>query len=357
MKSQVYFIPARGNEADSSVARKTEKLYLQTGVNENIGKDSFAALKIHFGEERNTGYIKPEWIERVVGRVKSKTSRAFFTDTNTLYVGKRSNSIEHLRLASEHGFSLENTRLPIIIADGLLGKEGEEVEVSLTRVKSAKIASVILHSDILICLSHFTGHMVTGFGAAIKNLGMGCASRAGKLEQHSDVHPRIRRKACTNCGICLDYCSAGAIIQEEECVRILDERCIGCGECLVVCKEGAVKMSWDEDSVRTQEKMAEYAWGVWNHFKGKIALLNFLIKVTKDCDCLAEDQRPILEDIGILSSVDPLALDKASVDLVIERAGKDVFRKGYDIDWTVQLNHGAQIGLGSLDYELIELSS
>ena len=355
MKSQVYFIAADRGEDPETVSGKVGKLYLALGLDVKIEKDAFVALKIHFGEKGNTGYIRPEWLEKTVYRLRQRTDRAYFTDTNTLYVGRRSNAIDYTRLAGDHGFSLEKTGLPVHIADGLIGEDDEEVAINLKRVKSAKIAAGILHADFLICLSHLTGHVQTGVGAAIKNLGMGCASRAGKLEQHAEVNPRISPKYCRNCGICLDYCPAGAIIQKNGCAVILDDKCIGCGECLVVCKAGAVKMSWGEDSAKLQEKMSEYAFAVWSRFRGKIGFLNVLFKITKDCDCMAKDQPQIVEDIGLLASVDPVAIDKASADLAIKHGKKDVFRKGYDVDWMTQLRHGAEIGLGSLDYKLIEL--
>lgn len=353
MKSRVYFLPADRREGEERLAQKTEKLFLALGLHEKIEKDDFVALKIHFGEKGNTGFIKPPWLKGMIGRLQERTNRLFFTDTNTLYVGQRSNAVDHLRLAASHGFSLEKTGVPVLIADGLAGENDEEVQVDLKWVKRARIASGIARADFLVCLNHFTGHVQTGLGAAIKNTGMGCASRAGKLEQHSDVHPRIDRKLCRNCRLCLDYCPTGAIIQKEGRAFILDDRCIGCGECLVVCKLGAVRMRWDADSARVQEKMAEYALAVWSRFKEKAGFINFLLKITKDCDCMAKDQAEIIDDIGILASADPVALDKASVDLVLKKRKKDVLRQGYDIDWSIQLRHGQAIGLGRLDYELI----
>ena len=355
MKSQVYWIRADGREDPKSLSRKVEALYLKLGLQERIEKDSFVALKLHFGEKGNTGFIRAAWLENLVRLLQKKTKRAFFTDTNTLYVSMRSNAVDHLKLAADHGYSLDKAGLPVLIADGLLGENDEDVEVGLERVKAAKVGAGILHSDFLLCLSHLTGHIQTGLGAAIKNLGMGCAARAGKLEQHSDVHPRVKPKSCTNCGLCLDYCPAGAIEVRDGAAFIIDERCIGCGECLVVCKSNAVKMHWDEDSAKLQEKMAEYAYAVWSRFPGKIGFLNFLIHMTKDCDCLAKDQPPFAADIGIAASLDPVALDRASVELVLKTAGNDVLRAGYDLDWSLQLKHGEKIGLGSLDYEMIEL--
>lgn len=355
MKSRVFFIAADKKEDPGIISGKVEKLYLSLGLDAQIEQDAFVALKIHFGEKGNTGYIRPVWLEKMLYRLRQKTNRAYFTDTNTLYVGMRSNAIDYTRLAGDHGFLLEKTGIPVHIADGLIGEDDEAVAVNLQRVKSAKIAAGVLHADFLICLSHLTGHVQTGVGAAIKNLGMGCASRAGKLEQHAEVNPRISPKSCRNCGICLDYCPAGAIIQKDGSAVILDDKCIGCGECLVVCKVGAVKMRWGEDSARLQEKMAEYAFAVGNRFRGKIGFLNVLFKITKDCDCMAKDQPELVEDIGLLASVDPVAIDKASADLGIKHGKKDVFRKGYNVDWMLQLRHGAKIGLGSLNYDLIEL--
>jgi uncharacterized Fe-S center protein len=355
VKSRVYFIPASRREGDKPVAKKVERLFLALGLHTRIEKDAFVALKIHFGEKGNTGFIKPDWLEGIVRQLQGRTDRAFFTDTNTLYVGLRSNAVDHVQLAAKHGFSLERTGLPVIIADGLVGENDEEIKINLKRVKTARIAAGIAQADFLICLNHLTGHVQTGLGAAIKNLGMGCASRAGKLDQHSEVQPRINPKYCKNCSLCLDYCPVEAIIQKEGSAQIIADRCIGCGECLVVCKTGAVRMRWDEDSARIQEKMSEYAFAVWSRFREKAGFINFLLKITKDCDCLGKDQQEMIGDIGILASVDPVALDKASTDLIVRKSGQDVFRKSYDIDWLIQLRHGEEIGLGSLDYELVDL--
>lgn len=355
MESDVFFIPAKRDESAETLAAKAEKVFVKLGFSQKVEEDSFVACKIHFGEKGNKGYIRPHWLTSVLNLIKKRTERVFLSDTNTLYLGQRSNSAEHLQLAWDHGFAMETIGIPVLIADGLIGRDEETVKVHLRHVKSAKIASAFLHTDALLCLTHFTGHILTGFGASIKNLGMGCASRAGKLEQHSDVHPWVNPKVCTNCGICLDYCPAEAIIQKDGAASIIEERCIGCGECLVVCTAGAVKMRWDADSRRVQEKMTEYAFSVWQRFRGKIGFMNFLLKITKDCDCMSQDQRPMIEDIGILASEDPVAVDKASVDLIHSRSGKDLLRSNYDVDWSVQLKYGEKIGLGSCEYTLIEL--
>jgi uncharacterized Fe-S center protein len=357
MKSQVHFIPAAGREPAEALAGKAKKAYLATGFNDRIAEGDFAALKIHFGEVGNTGYIKPAWLTGLTWEIRQKTKHAFLTDSNTLYVGNRSNSIDHLRLAWSHGFTPEGTGLPVIIADGLIGRDKQEPRSVQARTASSKIASAILDADVLIGLTHVTGHVQTGLGAAIKNIGMGCASRAGKLDQHSVTHPRVNAKQCRNCSVCMSFCPEAAIVQAEGHVVIEPAKCIGCGECLVVCKFGAIKMKWDEDSLRLQEKMAEYAHRVLSHFKDKAVFVSFLIQVTKDCDCMAKNQKPIADDIGILASLDPVAIDQATADLLVAQGrGRDPLRAGYDIDWSGQLAHGEAIGLGKRAYTLVEIS-
>ena len=356
-KSKVYFVPADGGEPAEALSEKAKKAYLATGFNGRIAEGEFAALKIHFGEAGNTGYVKPAWLAGLIREVRQRTKRAFLTDSNTLYVGNRSNSIDHLRLAWSHGFTPEATGLPVIIADGLIGRDKQEPKSAQVRTSSSKIASAILDADALIGLTHVTGHVQTGLGAAIKNIGMGCASRAGKLEQHSVTHPRVDPKACRNCSVCLAFCPEAAIVQAEGHVVIEPSKCVGCGECLVVCKFGAIKMRWDSDSRRLQEKMAEYAKRVVDHFKDKAVFVSFLLQVTKDCDCMAKNQKPIVEDAGILASLDPVAVDRATADLIVERGGgADPLRAGYDLDWSAQLDHGERIGLGTTKYSLVELT-
>lgn len=357
MKSKVYFIPATAQEPAEVLAEKAKKVYLATGFNDRVAEDDFAALKIHFGEVGNTGHIKPQWLSGLIWEVRTKTKHAFLTDSNTLYVGNRSNSIDHLRLAWSHGFTPEITGVPVIIADGLIGHDKQEARSAQARTSSSKIASAILDSDVLVCLTHVTGHVQTGLGAAIKNMGMGCASRAGKLDQHSVTHPHVSPKQCRNCSVCMAFCPEAAIVQAEGHVVIDPAKCIGCGECLVVCKFGAIKMKWDEDSQRLQEKLAEYAFRVLEHFKSKAVFVNFLTQITKDCDCMAKNQKRIVDDIGILASLDPIAVDQATADLIVERGGgKDPLRVGYDIDWSAQLAHGEKMGMGTTKYTLVELS-
>ena len=352
----VFLVPAAGTEAPETLSAKSARALAALEFMDVLEPEDFCALKIHFGERGNKGYIRPEWLKEIAAALRARTPRAFLTDSNTLYLGARSNGVEHIRLAWSHGFRPDVLDLPVIIADGLVGgdvrKEAADAGTS-GRVAEARLASAILSADALLALTHVTGHVQTGLGAALKNLGMGCASRAGKLDQHSVAHPRVQAKACRDCGACLDHCPAAALVRAEGHVTIDDARCIGCGECLVVCKFGALRIRWDEDYRRIQEKVAEYALLVRRRFKRKAAFLNYLIRVTKDCDCMAKGEAPIVEDIGILASSDPVAIDQASADLILERSGgRDVFRKGYDIDWSQQLQHAERIGLGGRGYVL-----
>jgi len=356
MKKSVYFIKATREDSDEILSRKADRVFAELGLEGKIAKENLVALKIHFGETGNIGYIKPLWLKHIIQRIKGKTSRAYITDTNALYTGKRSNAPEHLQLAAGHGFSLPKIHIPVVIADGLIGRDDQDIPVNLPRIRIAKLASAFLNTDYLVSLSHFTGHLLTGFGATLKNLGMGCASRAGKLDQHSDVHPWVDAEACTNCSICMEYCPVGAIQRGERSAVIIDDMCIGCGECLVVCTVGAVKMRWDQDVIRIQEKMAEYASSIGRLFEGKLACLNFLLNVTKNCDCMAKKEPAVVEDVGIVCSADPIAADKASVDLINQTSGKDIFREIHHVDWSVQLRHAQEVGLGNMSYELIELT-
>ncbi|MCD6515996.1 MAG: DUF362 domain-containing protein [Candidatus Aminicenantes bacterium] len=353
--SNVFLIPAREDEGTQRLSEKTKKIFQRLNFTEHIEKNSFVALKIHFGEKGNKGHIKPLWLLDTINVIKSRSNRVFLTDTNTLYVGHRSNAVDHTMLAHGHGFDARKLGIPVVIADGLIGRNSDELSINKQRIKAARIASLFFDSDVLLCLSHFTGHMLTGFGAAIKNLGMGCASRAGKLDQHSDVHPKVNPKYCNLCQTCFDFCPEQAIKEKEGSAFIESEKCIGCGECLVVCPNGAVKMTWDSDKIRIQEKMAEYAYAVSRIFGQKMACINFLIHITKDCDCMCKGASPFMDDIGILASLDPVALDQASVDIVNERNGKDIITEKTGVDWSVQLEHGEKIGLGRREYRLIEI--
>jgi uncharacterized Fe-S center protein len=317
-----------------------------------IDKGSFAAIKLTFGEEGTSGYIKPAWLTDFLNSLKQKTENLFIVETNTLYREKRSNAVGHLYVANSHGYSLDKIGIPIIIADGLHGRDGQNISIRGDHFENVKIARGICESDNMICISHVTGHMQSGFAGSLKNLGMGCASRQGKLLQHSGTLPEITVEKCIGCGACMNICPANAIGIKKKKAVLVKERCIGCGECTVACRVGAIDIKYDENVVKFQEKMVEYALGVKKVLNSKIVYLNFIEHVTKNCDCMSKDETPIAPDIGILCGRDPVAIDKASIDLV----GIDKFKEIFpEIDPLAQIKHAEKIKLGAGQYELVDI--
>lgn len=354
--SKVWFSSLEENVSAGEISGKVIQLYEAAGFNNIFQEDEFVAIKIHFGEKNNTGHINPQWIKPLLSYIKKKKCKPFLADTNTLYRGNRQNSIDHLLQAYEHGFSIENLGVPIIIADGLLSKNYSEVPIEGKHLKSVKIANDILHSQSLVFLSHVTGHILTGMGAAIKNMGMGCAPRSGKQIQHADVKPRVNPEKCRACGLCIKWCPKGAIEFYDGVARIDTKKCYGCGECIATCRYQAIKNSFSGSSMMLQEKMAEYALGVLKGKQGKCCFFNFLTHITGECDCLSKAQKKVTNDIGILASYDPVAIDKATTDLLIEKTGKDLLKKLWpDNDYNIQINHAEELGLGFGSYELIEI--
>lgn len=354
MSSKVYCVRTSDTEPVDSISKKLILLIEKSGVLNCITNNDFTAIKIHFGDEGNTGHIRHEWAKEAALCVSRRTPNAFISDSNVIYkMGKRANAVEHLKIADEHGFSMKNIGVPVIIADGLRGMSFIDVPVSGKHFKAVKIASDFASSNSMLVMSHMTGHIVTGMGCAIKNIGMGCAARRGKYEQHCGAYPDVNADHCVGCGACVKVCPAGCLRLEHRKISFNKTSCIGCGECAVVCRTKAIEIRWSETLENLQEKMVEYASGAIKALKGKIGYINFLIKVTKDCDCLAKDDPRIVKDIGILASSDPVAIDKASVDMVLEAAGNDIFKAGYpETDWSAQLKYAAALGLGTLDYSL-----
>ncbi|MCP5004928.1 MAG: DUF362 domain-containing protein [Planctomycetes bacterium] len=353
MKSKVFFINTQEGEPLASIARKIKILFDEADLKSVIHRGAMVGVKTSFGEKGNVGYIRPSSIKAVVDQVKVSGGKPFLLETNTLYVGNRSNAIDHLMLAHEHGFTIENTGAPVIIGDGLFGEHDYTVKVDQKLCKNAHIAGVAKASNSLISVAHVTGHLATGMGATFKNIGMGLSSRGGKLSQHSGILPQIIKKKCNTCKICQVWCPVDAITMAEEAAIINPEKCIGCGECLAVCQFDAVKIAWDEDTVNLQKKVAEYAFSILEEKRNKCAFFNFLTHITVHCDCMNKPYRPDIPDIGIMVSKDPVALEKATVDLVNKRTGKDYFRSIWPkIDYTVQLEYAHEIGLGNLEYDL-----
>lgn len=317
-------------------------------------------IKVHFGEEGNTAFVPPHLVRVVVEEVEKAGGKPFLFDTNTLYRGSRENARDHILLALRHGFSFETTGCPVIIADGLKGKDYVEVEIEGKHFEKVRLGSLIKQMESCVVISHVKGHSSAGFGGAIKNISMGFASRSGKQQMHSDVKPVVDEEKCIGCGTCIEWCPVSAISLTVENKAYIDQNiCIGCGECRVTCPEEAIDISWETTPVLLQEKMAEYALGSVTLLKGKIGFINFLINVTPDCDCWEWSESYLVPDIGVLASLDPVAIDQASCDLLNKEwqksGGRDIWKDIYpQIDWSVQLSHAEKLGVGTRDYILME---
>ncbi len=340
--------------------QKLKILIDRTGISEVVKRDDMVAIKIHFGEYGNMAYVRPTYLHVLTGRIKELGGKPFVTDANTLYKGSRTNAVDHIWTATVNGFSQEVIGAPVIIADGLRGSDEVAVPIDGDYVKSAKIGSAIAIADVVIAITHFKGHEQTGFGGTLKNLGMGSASRAGKLEQHSTSKPVVMVDNCVACGMCERYCPTGAVkvISDKSgdvkvaAHAVIDyDTCIGCGQCVAMCNYGAMVPQWNASSELLSMKIAEYSKAV---LKGKKGLfVSFITNVSPDCDCWSINRPAVAPDIGIAASTDPVALDQACVDLVIKAVGKDPFQEAHpDVSWKAQLEHAEKIGLGSRKYEI-----
>jgi uncharacterized Fe-S center protein len=331
---RLYFLDLQKKYKESFL-KMFERLIEASGGLKTVEKDSMIAVKTHFGEDGNINYVNPIYVRKVVDLIRRLGARPFLTDTTTLYSGRRFKGDTHIELAREHGFDFA----PIIIGDGIFGDDYIEIN-------GCKIAKIFKNIDTIFCISHFKGHLLTGFGASLKNLGMGCASKGGKLNLHSGSHPYIDKEKCNFCLKCYNYCAFNAIEKEKNYVVINQNKCSGCAGCMSICPQRAIKFSWSAASDEVQKGIAQYAA---NLIKGKkIFYLNFLTNIARDCDCLHTSEPPICPDIGIIAGFDPVAIDQASYDMA-----KDYIDKlRPDIDSQVQLYFGEKFGAGSRYYEI-----
>ena len=364
--SKVYFTDFHTSPSQN-LLQKLEKLLKSAGIESIDFSKKMVAVKIHFGEPGNLAYIRPNYAAVVIRMIKEMEGLPFLTDSNTLYKGRRSDAVNHLQSAMENGFNPMAVGCNVIIADGVKGSDYREIEINQKNCKTAKIGAAIADADIFISINHFKGHEVTGFGGALKNIGMGSGSIGGKLVMHSDANPEIIRDNCTGCSMCVLNCNYGAVELDDQNIAVIDHsKCTGCGQCIAMCQYNAAQpQQWD--SVGTQEKIMEYSLAV---LKGKPSFhINFITDVSPYCDCWAFNDVPIVHNIGMLASSDPVAIDKACADLVNgaavikESVIGETYQEGGDkfstifpkTDWKSGIVYAEKIGLGNQQYELIKI--
>ena len=373
-KSKVYYTDFRAKLGEG-LPLKLQRLIRTAGIDQIDMEGKFVAIKMHFGELGNLGFLRPNYARAVADVVKSLGGKPFLTDCNTLYPGSRKNALEHLYCAWENGFTPMTVGCPILIGDGLKGTDDVEVPVEGGEyVKAAKIGRAVMDADIFIRLSHFKGHEMTGFGGAIKNIGMGCGSRAGKKEQHSNGKPVINADACRGCKRCLHECANNGLHFDEATrkMQVVTENCVGCGRCVGACNFDAIAFANDAATKELNCRMAEYTKAVIDGRPG--FHISLVMDISPNCDCHPENDAPILPDIGMFCSFDPLALDQACVDACLRQQplpGSQLYdnmhKEGFcdhhdhfenstpESEYRTCLAHAEKIGIGSREYELIEM--
>jgi len=357
MASKVYFIKASIRDGEQVISKKARKLFKAGGFAACFKENDFTAVKVHVGEKGNNTHLPASCIKGLADELLKLKTKPFTTDTSVLYVSQRRNAVDHTIVAAKHGFSFEKLGIPFIVADGLLGTSETAIEINGEINKEVYIASDIVRCQSLLSVAHCTGHLAACLGATLKTLGMGCASKKGKLKQHAGLTLSIGDD-CILCGECFKHCPADAITLDSIKAHIDRDKCIGCAECLATCRFGAVKCNWGEDCEVLQKSIAEHAFGVLKGKENRAVFFNFIISVTKDCDCFGEQNMPkIVDDIGIAASTDPVAVDKAALDLIETGAGRKLpeLLGNNELDPLYQIEHAERIGLGCADYELVEI--
>jgi len=359
LASKVYVIKTSVGEGEQAISAKARKLFKAGGFGGCFRKNDFTAIKVHVGEEANTTYVKAPCLKGLVDELVSLGTKPFITDTSTLYTGRRHNAIDHTILATHRGFSVESLGVPFLTPDGLFGTAEMPVRIDGELDQEVFIAADIVRCQSILSVAHFTGHCATCAGATLKTLGMGCSSRKGKMRQHSVIKPHVKKGKCQRCRECYRHCPAGAVTLDKLQARIDQDKCIGCAECVAVCRFDAVEYDWKQENEILQKSVAEHALGVMKGKQGRAAFFNFLLSITKDCDCFGETDMPtIVQDIGILASADPVAVDKAAIDMVEANGGGRLGKLIGDgkLDWRWQIEHAVKIGLGRAEYEIINVT-
>jgi hypothetical protein len=354
--SEVFLAAVAADEPAERQEAAIAALWQQADLGRAFHPKDLTALKLHVGEPGTKTFVQPALVLALVRRIAGTGARPFLTDTAVLYKSPRDNAVGHALVAYKHGFRPDRVGAPFVPADGLIGADEVEVAVGGKHYDEVYVATAVAQARSLLVLSHATGHLGTGLGATLKNVGMGCAAKKGKLRMHHGQVPTIDDEACTACGTCAEWCPEEAIAVNTFAV-IDTQRCIGCGECIARCRDHAVGHGWDVMGRELQEKVVEYAAGVLRPKAGRAVYVTSAQQVTKDCDCMGLDQAPLLPDIGVLASHDPVALDQAVWDLIQERAGQTLESMSYPTrDARVQLAYAEEMGLGERAVALREIS-
>lgn len=365
MAADVWFADLRSGHREN-LFDKLQRLLAKAGLAKIVKPGDLTAIKLHFGEKGGHAYVRPVFIRKIVEQIKQAGGKPFLTDSTTLYPGQRKEAVSALCCGIQNGFAYAVVDAPLVVSDGLRGTSARRVQIDGELLDSTDIGIEILEADVLLTVSHFKCHELTGFGGAIKNLGMGCSSRAGKLEQHSSVAPVVAAELCNLCQACLQACVHDAISFLEASAKIDPDKCAGCSRCITICEQKAIQIQWNEQAEKVMRKMAEYALGAVSGKQQKQLYVNFITQVSPSCDCYGHSDAAIVPDIGILASTDPVALDQACADLVNQaqglpgtalssghEPGGDKFRGVHpDIDWETTLQHAEKVGLGSTAYQL-----
>jgi len=368
MSARVFLAPVRSPKKVSMVTRAGHLLE-RAGLRDAVAEGDLVAVKLHFGESGNTGFVQPIFVREVVARVKAHGGKPFLTDANTLYRGQRANAVDHLACAIHNGFGYATVEAPLVIADGLDGREAVDVPITGgTHFESVRIGSAAVHADAMVVVTHVKGHEATGFGGALKNVGMGLGCRSAKQRMHADFRPEVTATACTACGRCVKWCPVAAIAINPDRVAEVDFAvCYGCGECVASCPYGAIATQWKTTPEALQEKIVEHVAGAVAGKAGKVMYLSFVTAVSPDCDCWNFSDAPIVGDIGVLASTDPVAIDQAAYDLVTAAAGlpgsrgegmgpgTDKFTTVTGVDGTAAMAYAEKLGLGTREYELVRM--
>lgn len=348
MTSKVHFLNFKSKMRNA--LDKLDELLEAAGFDSVVAEGDRVAVKLHFGEYGNFRQVRPTFVARVVRKVRGWGGRPFLTDANSLG-GSRSDAITHLQTATNHGFTEATTLAPVVIADGLMGRDYIEVDLDGKHFRRVRVAAAAHQADSIISIAHFKGAITSEeryWAATLKNLGMGLAAKPGKAAIHMMSPPKITSK-CNSCLECLEWCPSEAIIEASPRPMVEAGRCTMCGDCVAFCLVEAVDLDWVFDE-RLQERYVEYAAGVLNGKEGKAGFVNFMMDITPICDCAKWSGIPVVRDIGILASKDPVAVDQASLDLAMEEAGASG-----EGGWCAQLAHAERLGLGSRRYELVEV--